>query len=70
MSYSDYTTMLMHENRLRDAERRRAHAELLHEASEAAPGAARHGLLDRLQQWMPQRQPKLTTAEIRRAHAV
>jgi hypothetical protein len=60
---SDYSVQLLHEERLRDAERRRAQSDLLRDPSEPMPNERSVSLVEQVKQWMQarNRQPQGVT---------
>jgi hypothetical protein len=68
----DYmTAQLLFEDRLRDAERRRAQHALLSNAAEQTPDERQVGLLHRLKVWMHVEKPQAQGAnDARHAHAL
>jgi hypothetical protein len=60
---SDYSVQLLHEERLRDAERRRAQNDLLRDPSEPMPNERRVSLVEQVREWMQARnhQPQEVT---------
>jgi hypothetical protein len=52
---SDYTVQLLHEERLRDAERRRSQLDLLRDPSEPMPNERSMSLVEQVKQWVQAR---------------
>jgi len=75
MYVSDYTIQLLHEDRLRDAAKRRNQLELIRDAAEQTPEVIEGGLLHQIKQLMTRRsnhvqlQPQ-DCNDVRPAHAI
>ncbi|MCC6801628.1 MAG: hypothetical protein IT319_01990 [Anaerolineae bacterium] len=69
MYISDYSAQLMHQDRLREAERARRF-DVLRDATEQAPIVVETGLLYQLKQWFNSRNRRQEVRDVRRATAV
>lgn len=70
MLVSSYTVQLLHEDRLRDAERRRANGKLLRDATEQAPVVVNTSLWQQLKLRFSPKTQHQGAADVRRAHAL
>ncbi len=70
MLVSSYTVQLLHEDRLRDAERRRSSDKLLRDATEQAPVVVYTSLWQQLKQRFSPKTQRQGAADVRRVHAV
>lgn len=69
MYVSDYTVQVLHQDRLREAERaQRLH--MLRDATEQAPVIVEAGLVYQIKQWFSSRNRRQETRDVRRATAV
>ena len=69
MYVSDYMVQVMHQDRLREAERARRF-NVLHDATEQAPVIVEAGLVHQIKQWFNSRNRRQETRDVRRATAV
>lgn len=69
MYVSDYTVQLLHQDRLREAERQRKF-HLVRDASEQAPVVIETGLVQQVKQWFQSRSHRQEVRDVRRATAV
>ena len=69
MYVSDYTVQLMHQDRLREAERARRY-NVLRDATEQTPVIVEAGLVHQIKQWFNSRNRRQEARDVRRATAV
>lgn len=69
MYVSDYTVQLMHQDRLREAERARRY-NVLRDATEQTPVIVEVGLVHQIKQWFNSRNRRQEARDVRRATAV
>ena len=70
MYMSDYTVQLLHQDRLREAERRRAH-QMVYDAAEPTPVVEETGLWYQIKNWLRSRNhSQQESHDVRRANAI